>query len=535
MSARRGPAGVWLLRSFQLTLSIGVALASIWGLLGGCRDQGTVPIDRNQSPETFITSAPGDSQTSFYRVDIHWWGSDIDGAVTAFDVAVTESLPNENLIQWHRTSRNDSTIIFPVEETREILGHRFYVRAIDNEGKVDPTPCWVFFGAKDNISPSVQFLESTGYGPGGQTKTLNSTNADFPTDTIPTGWGVRFRWKGVDLDRVIDSSGDTIQVGRVKSFSYRLLPIETGYLGGDSTYHAAEYPPSQFTQFPQGSVYAFNVKAVDDAGLSGSGTVTRSFVWNMDPVSRIYDPTGTYRHQFVSRGQMHALGDTLPVSVAGGSTLPDISFSATGYDPDPLDGVDHSVAALEWRYTSGATTTPWTAFNGSLTLTDLKTGDYVAMVRSQDKLLRYESSPDSLIFHVNLSPRFIAHGGDSIPGFDQSPLPGAVFDSAAVANGLPCKFAADDRDAGAGGQVKFSYIVIEDNYVVPTYPGGQGINNPAFPENPCSFLALRYQNKPFSPGTYHLQVYVEDNAQAGGADARGVRLTTRTIPFTVVP
>jgi hypothetical protein len=515
-----------------LTLAIAVALASLWGLLGGCREQGTAPIDRNQAPETFITSAPGDSQTSFYRVDIHWWGSDIDGAVSAFDVAVTESLPTIDNIQWHRTLRNDSTITFPVEETREVFGHRFYVRAIDNEGKVDPTPCWVFFGAKDNVSPTVQFTESTAFNPNGQTKTITSVNPDFPTDTIPTGWGVRFRWRGVDLDRVIDSNGDTIQVGRVKSFSYRLLPIETGYIGGDSTFLAAEYPPALFAQFPHGSVYAFNVRAIDDAGLSGSGTVTRSFVWNLDPVSRIYDPSGVYRRSFLSRGVMHVAGDTLPVSVPGNNDLPDVEFTATGFDPDPLDGVDHSVASLEWRYTSGANTTPWTAFSGIETLSDLRTGDYIAMVRSQDRLLRYESSPDSLIFSVNLSPRFITHGGDSIPGFDQVPLPGAVYDTTSLANGLSCTFCADDRDVGIGGQVKFGYIITEDNYVVVTYVNN---NLGVVPETPVTFRAVRYQNRKFSPGNYHLQVIVEDNAQPGGSDARGVRTSMRTVPFTVVP
>lgn len=506
-----------------------VALASLWGLVGGCREQSTAPIDRNQPPETFITSAPGDSQTNFYRVDIHWWGSDYDGMVSGFDVAVTESLPTVDQIQWHRTLRSDSILSFPVEETREVFGHRFYVRAIDNEGKVDPSPCWIFFGAKDNISPSVHFIESVGVGPHGEIRQLNSVNPDFPTDTIPTGWGVRFRWKGIDLDRAIDSNGDTIQVGQVTHLFYRLLPVETGYLGGDSTYQFAEYPASFFNRFPQGSVYAFNVRAIDDAGLSGSGTVTRSFIWNQDPNTRIYDPTGVYWRSYLSRNELHATEETLAVAVPGSDALPDVQFTATGSDPDPMDGVDHSVKSLEWRYSSGAYTIPWAAFSGVQSITDLRTGDYIVMARSQDRLDRYESSPDSLIIHVNFIPRFITHGGDSIPGFNQTPLPGAVFDSASVAHGLTCNLCADDRDAGPGGMVRFGYLFAGES-VIYTY------SNPLTPETPVMIQALHSQTTPgFRPGSYQLRVIVEDNAQPGGSDARGTRYQERLIPFTVVP
>jgi len=140
MSARRLPTGVTVLRTFQFALSTGVALASLWGLLGGCREQTTAPIDRNLAPETFLSSAPGDSQTSFYRVAVHWAGIDRDGVVVRYEVAVTDSLPREQDIVWRRTTRSDSLVTFTVEETREVLGHRFYVRAYDNEGKVDPTP-----------------------------------------------------------------------------------------------------------------------------------------------------------------------------------------------------------------------------------------------------------------------------------------------------------------------------------------------------------------------------------------------------------
>lgn len=203
MSARRVPTGVSVLRNAQLGFVVVVALASLWGLLGGCREQSTAPVDKNIPPETFLTSAPGDSQTTFYWVSMRWSGSDRDGVIAAYDVAVAESLPEIETLEWRRTGRSDSLITFPVERTREVLGHRFYVRAVDNEGKTDATPAWVFFGARDNVAPVITFDVAEAYGPGNEVIDLTSTNPDQPTDTIPTGWGVRFRWRGSDGDVAI--------------------------------------------------------------------------------------------------------------------------------------------------------------------------------------------------------------------------------------------------------------------------------------------------------------------------------------------
>jgi len=44
----------------------------------------------------------------------------------------------------------------------QILGHRFYVRAVDNEGKVDPSPAWAYFVAHDFNFPGVRFKTSEG-------------------------------------------------------------------------------------------------------------------------------------------------------------------------------------------------------------------------------------------------------------------------------------------------------------------------------------------------------------------------------------
>ena len=56
--------------------SYGATGALLWvilvALLGGCRDDAGLAIDRNAPPETVLTGAPGDSQTAFYTVRLYW-------------------------------------------------------------------------------------------------------------------------------------------------------------------------------------------------------------------------------------------------------------------------------------------------------------------------------------------------------------------------------------------------------------------------------------------------------------------------------
>lgn len=533
MSARRIPSGAIVLRTIQFTLSTGVALASLWGLLGGCREQTTAAIDRNAAPETFLTSAPGDSQTSFYRVALHWAGLDRDGIVTRYDVAVTDSLPKEQDIVWRRTTRSDSLVIFRVEEAREVLGHRFYVRSIDNEGKVDPTPAWAFFGSRDNVPPYVLFKEAIAYEPiSGATIALTSEDPVTPTDTIPTGWGVRFAWTGGDEDVALSPDGTVVQVGRVDRFFHRLTPTESGYLppNGSIADTAGQYAPDFFLRNPGGSAYAMQVRAVDDGGLSGSGTVTRSFVWNRDPISKFQRciPPGKEDSIacFESDGVAHFSRDTLALGSLI-DPLPGVRVFASAYDPDPIDG-NHSVRTMEWRYGSGAVYTSWAtlAAGDPIELEGMSTGDYALMVRSEDRLLRLEGTPDSLRFSVNLKPRFVL-SDETIP-FSQSPRPGDVFHLSDLAGGMAVTFLVNDPDGDSGQRIRYGIrweTPVERELLFGSQkdlaPGVVYLEPAALPRGG------------FVVGDYILTVRAEDNAQAGG-DARGSRANERAVRFRVI-
>ena len=55
-----------------------VILALIAGM--GCRKELPELFDRNNPPETYITSAPVESIFDSYKVHVHWHGEDIDEA-----------------------------------------------------------------------------------------------------------------------------------------------------------------------------------------------------------------------------------------------------------------------------------------------------------------------------------------------------------------------------------------------------------------------------------------------------------------------
>jgi len=132
-----------------------------------CRKTVAPNTDRNRAPETFLTAAPLDSigggplNRVPYRYHFHWSGSDIDGAIAGYFVAVTETIPGAPLPapkprQYTFTTRSDSIIVFDVHEglgtDRE---HGLYVFAVDNEGKADPTPAFTRFVARDRNLPGI--------------------------------------------------------------------------------------------------------------------------------------------------------------------------------------------------------------------------------------------------------------------------------------------------------------------------------------------------------------------------------------------
>jgi len=182
------------LRWFAFLAAIGVWAVGVWG----CREQAPSNFDSNIPPETFISGAPAESTLSYYQVHLRWGGTDPDGLVDHYEFSVTDSnqVPADidpDFSGYYATTRTDSLFRLSADAP-QILGHRFYVRAVDNEGKVDPTPAWTYFVSHDYNFPSVVWERASGnwtdkYGVK-HTLAIKSNDRFDPTDTIGVGGSI---------------------------------------------------------------------------------------------------------------------------------------------------------------------------------------------------------------------------------------------------------------------------------------------------------------------------------------------------------
>lgn len=547
--------------STRTFFSFGATGALIWvilvALLGGCRDDAGLTIDRNAPPETVLTGAPGDSQTAFYTVKLYWSGFDPDGEVIGYEWATTESLPDPATINYKFTTRTDSTFRFRVEPNSEVLGHRFYVRAVDNEGKRDPSPAFTFFAARNTCAPKVVFTRSVGISPTGETRPITSTSSTQPTDTIPSGWSVSFAWRGEDCDAVIREDGIVDTVGRIERYFYKLAPREVSERGGAISDTTAFYDASVLGSQ---SYYLF-VRPVDDAGFSGLEPAVRSFTWNLDPVASFSKALLPGYSDSVSVCYIDTTGLNLPldqfVPFAGGDTLalPQSGVGIRlwarirGYDPDDPTGAgsifERQARVIQdtglWQTVPGDT-----IFYADQLFTDRN--GWKLMCRVRDRYGRYDGTPDSIVFYVNRAARFQKNWTLQGVEYTQTPLPGEVITVTPGQTELPIRFAAHDPD-GTRGVSDLEFRWKFDRYPVPNSngtaqeaqfgdwvrgarAGDVSILAPAGDVTAPFIVRLADPRHWFVPGEYTLRVQTEEFRS--GDSALGKRISTRVVRFTIV-
>ncbi len=413
-------------------------LLPIGALLLPCCNDNDFGVQRrrpNRPPETVLASGPPDStyQTS-YRVHLYWSGSDGDGTIDHYDYilvdhpAVDDSIATANVAagnrvvvsvpepddpRWRGTSARDTLLVTRADTLRHdpappigstgsgILTHNdfvrrqsferwhtFFVRAVDNEGAVDPTPDYRSFNS-NNIAPivflqppvSVQRDEFTGP----PTIIFNWDGVDpvgDGTDAVP----IASRWVIVPSDKDV--------VGH-----YRGLP--------DTLY---QLPPSAWSPWrawdasdgsgrraivrnlrPAGSergvgFYIFAVQAMDEAGA-----VTPVFDWrsvgknNTTAVFVAGDvgPSLTLREPFLGSFYFTGGSRPLPLDIAAGQSVRFCwSADASSYGGEIIayrygwDIRDPDVEE-EWEqnWTSTVTCAPKRVFNSGTHIFFLETRD----------------------------------------------------------------------------------------------------------------------------------------------------------------
>lgn len=112
------------------------------------------------------------------QVTLQWWGDDPDGVVKGFEYTFDSVLTP--ITAWSFITRTDSTFVLPIPPGLDTVDFRFHIRAVDNDGLVDPTPASLGLPVK-NSKPTVVFVD----GP------------NKPLKTFPV---LKFYWEATDLD-----------------------------------------------------------------------------------------------------------------------------------------------------------------------------------------------------------------------------------------------------------------------------------------------------------------------------------------------
>lgn len=410
--------------------------------LASCRRLPPSNVDRNRAPETYVTLAPAESLVSYYRAHLYWTGGDPDGSIAYYEIAVTDSneVPGQNLDEgtgYTKTLRTDSTFVFKADPPTEqqLRGYRFFVRAVDNEGKVDPTPAVAYFVARNDTYPKVNFYAGrlTWLDRFGATRerTWVSSDPDAPTDTAGVEACYSITWSGFDPD----------PGGFVVGFEYKLASQLT-YRGGTlaDTLISGCFPPGSSRK------QVLQVRAVDDGGLRSSEDYTRSVLLNFDPITLIAHPSDRNPDGTPVIGRFF---EDAGVIFPSGTTLADnfhdfIRIRFTGYD-DERDSQaspdDLGILAYEYRRLYRSDTGE--SFGGEpavqivagpegyadypelneLGLIQIGSGDHLVQIRARDKLLAADSSPDFLQIGVNYRPYFV-----SLTARPETADPGAAVD-----------------------------------------------------------------------------------------------------------
>ena len=285
----------------RAAISIPLAAVAVLALAGiySCEKEDVLLPDRNLPPETVVTDAPAESTQTNFRVHLFWYGRDSDGLVTQFRYAVDDTVA---LDAWRRTDKTDTVFVFTANDPL-LRYHEFFVAAIDNEGKPDPTPAVLRFFARDDYMPEVWMLDAPlcSLSTTGDTLACLPPPSDVDTLRMDDSRPLLFAWSGRDRD------------GIVTAFSYKLDNEPYKWVGPDTT--SVVYPAPRYLQ---SGPHNFYIKARDDAMAEMTPSYRYRFVVNFDPDTVI---DSLYYIPFQS-------ADRYPIDFTGG-VVADTSVSYT--------------------------------------------------------------------------------------------------------------------------------------------------------------------------------------------------------------
>jgi hypothetical protein len=139
-------------------------------LLAGCSGKGGGEYEVNEAPDTQISFGPVENSQTYFKVQCFWFGTDMDGTVEGYQVAKIADISLDSLgrvefdaLPFVTTAATESTFVLEADsccdsQSSGQIATSYWgilVRAVDNEGAVDPTPERRFFQTA-NVVPRVR-------------------------------------------------------------------------------------------------------------------------------------------------------------------------------------------------------------------------------------------------------------------------------------------------------------------------------------------------------------------------------------------
>ncbi len=270
MSATRDPHRRFA-RSFAAVFA---GFAAALAALSGCSPAKKVLVG-NLPPETLISVqsvAPDTLRLANHRVRLSWYGSDADGDIVAFELRMVNDarLADSAWVRLNCAGGRCYDSLFTVYAPNGFTRARLEVRAVDNQGAVDPTPAIQTFSFL-NVAPVCNILT----GPGVRDSSYASVSITWNVDD-----------RGGDLSKLSfrvyldgnESNYDSVYTGT--SFGSFTVPSRRFIQGP---------PPGEWRSGPR----TVNVRAVDDGGRLGPPASLTWYVRSPGLVTIPADSLGT--------------------------------------------------------------------------------------------------------------------------------------------------------------------------------------------------------------------------------------------------
>jgi hypothetical protein len=387
---------------------------------------------------------------------------------------------------WRRTSRTDTTFVLTANDPL-LRYHRFFVAAIDNEGKPDPTPAALHFFARDDYMPEVWMLDYPHCETVGGVEACLPPPPDVDTLRMDGDQPILFAWSGRDRD------------GIVVGYAYKLDNEGYRWVGPDTT--TALYPAPRFLQ---SGPHSFYLKARDDASAELSPSHRYTFVVNFDPDTVI---DSLYYIPFHSSTRV-------PLTFDGGvvaDTLPDgCSILARWHATDTDGEVRKSLVMVNGPdlQHGQAWSTGWMNYPDSTRFRSAKLegrlqGPFVLSVFALDDRRRAEGTPARIGMVVNFPPVIETLEVSAAPSIVMEG--GTAVDTVCVAT---FHWSATDPDAMPETTVHFFYK-LDGRLILP-------------PDTEAAFTTWSTE---VSPGDHAFEVFAYNYDYSARVQTRSKRLT----------